>query len=271
MFKRIMQIFQKKFPYQDKVEVVVLGHQKTGTTVIASLLAKISKFSMSSDPLYVLDQGSGNTAELLIEKPDLISKYTEKHPKLFAKQIIKDPDFIFLYPSIKSYYLNAKFIYVLRDPRDTIRSICNRLGMSGTDRIINPVISDMERGNHHWELLLSGSLPKQNEAISETLSFVKKLAYRWCLSNDIYNQYQDDMLLVKYEDFLKDKEKSIADVANELGVNCKQSISQFVDIQYQPKGNSKVDWLEFFGDEHLHAIEDICSNQMKMYGYKPYF
>ena len=78
-----------------------------------------------------------------------------------------------------------------------------------------------------------------------------------------------DILLVKYEDFLKNKELYIKNLAETLGIPSIISISAHIDVQFQPKGNQKVDWLEFFGEENLAAIEDICCKYMQIFSYKP--
>lgn len=254
------------FP-KGNVNVIVLGHQKTGTTVVAALLSKVSGLPYSSDPLYVLDKGLGQTAGSLIKKPEKIAWYCRRYPHLFGKPIIKDPDFIFLYPAIKKIYRNAKFVFIIRDPRDTIRSICNRLGMPGTNRNPSPLIEEMREGNHHWELILSGQLPQQEYADKNSLSCIEKLAHRWNLAAKIYADHADDLILVKYEDFLKDKEGFITNLANDLGLQSTTSIAKYVDVQYQSKGQKDVNLASFFGEVNLTSIERICSKYMKYFGY----
>jgi hypothetical protein len=42
-----------------------------------------------------------------------------------------------------------------------------------------------------------------------------------------------------------------------------------VDVQYQPRGDRGVSWLEFFGRENLRRIEGICGGRMAQLGYRP--
>ena len=124
----------------------------------------------------------------------------------------------------------------------------------------------MDRGNRHWAMMLSGHLPTI-EGVEDSPNFVVNLANRWKLASDIYAQNTDNMILVKYEDFKKDKEGEIAALANSLGMAGMDPIAQHVDIQYQPKGKVDVDILQFFGRENLNAIENICGAHMRHFGY----
>lgn len=259
---------QWMFRPEDAVRVVVLGHQKSGTTAIGALLGRMSGFGMSNDPLFMIDQGTGKTAELLIQHPDLLKKYCKQRRDLFAHKIIKDPDFIFIYPALKEVYRNAKYVFVIRDPRDMIRSICNRLGLEGTSKKAFPAKADMKGGNHHWELILSGNLPFINGVVQVDSNLILNLAHRWNLATEIYMNSAKEMTLVKYEDFLKNKQTVIKDTARALGLPCDGSIAEYVDVQYQPKGERKVDWVEFFGAENLAGIECICSEYMSDFGYE---
>jgi hypothetical protein len=253
---------------EDAVKVVVLGHQKSGTTVIGALLGRVSGFGVSNDPLFMIDQGTGQIAELLLHEPERINRYCRRRRDLFSQKIIKDPDFIFIYPSLKECYKNASFLFVVRDPRDMIRSICNRLGLKGTFKKPIPALSDMKGGNRHWELILSGSLPCiENIGINES-NFIMNLAHRWNFASEIYLNNAHEMILIKYEEFLKNKEVVIKKIAEEAGLPLGFPITKYLDVQYQPKGKHNVDWLEFFGVENLFGIEQICSQYMRSFGYE---
>ena len=115
----------------DNVLVVVLGHQKSGTTAIASLLSKAVGLDVSIDPLFHIDQGKAKVVENLINNPNSIRWLCLRHSNLFCKEIVKDPDLIFVYEHVRRHYRNAQLLFVVRDLRDTIQSICNRLGLSG--------------------------------------------------------------------------------------------------------------------------------------------
>ena len=261
MLKKLYRKFKQSISPMH-VKVIILGHQKTGTTVIAALLGKISGLEMSNDPFYKIDYGKGIAVESLIKEPDKLKLFQKKHPDLLYKPIIKDPDLIFAYPFFNKYYQNAKYVFVVRDPRDTIRSICNRLNFSGKNQCS---ISDIKKINMHWELILTGQLPLQKNA---SQNFVLNLAYRWNLAIKTFLKHQDEMVLIKYEDFMKDKEGCIYQLAKKLRLPQIEPISEYVNIQFQPKGNNKVNWINFFGSKNLEQIETICGSYMTQFGYE---
>ena len=268
MLKNITKSARKLIYPFDNVKLIVLGHQKTGTTAIAHLLSRIADLHMSSDPLYELDHGYGLAAERLISRPDMIRNYCRYHPILFGQPIIKEPDFIYIYPEVKKCFSNAKYLFVTRDPRDTIRSICNRLGISGASQCIHPKISDMRGGNRHWELILSGYLPGIHGDIEKNSNFIAHLAYRWNLAAEMYLEFSDEIYFIRYEDFNCNKELAIRRLADNLEISSMVPISEFVDVQYQPKGDHALPWDEFFGQDNLRIIERISANTMCKLGYE---
>ncbi len=267
MFIKFNNLIKNLFASTDDVKLIVLGHQKSGTTAIASLLARISDSSLSNDPLFMIDQGAGEAVDELISLQNQLKTLCRMYPDLFTKKIIKDPDFIFIFSSLKKVYINARYLFVVRDPRDTIRSICNRLRILGTEKLEKPKYNDMYMGNHHWELILSGELPAQKNIDHKHTNYIQNLANRWNMAIEIYLNNVDDIILIKYEDFLQNKEKIITRLAVDAGLQCKKSIAEYVDIQYQPKGNANADWNEFFGRDNLASIENICGLHMQKFGY----
>src|SRR5690606_22302361 len=56
--------------HRHAVRVVVLGHQKSGTTAIASLLAKMVRRDYANDPLYSVDRGRAELVERTMRTPN---------------------------------------------------------------------------------------------------------------------------------------------------------------------------------------------------------
>ena len=266
MCNRVVKKIRQFTRPADNVKVVVLGHQKSGTTAIAALLAKAAGLDVSIDPLFYIDQGKAKAVEKLINNPKSIRWLCLRHPSLFGQEIVKDPDLIFVYKQVQRHYRNAQFLFVVRDPRDTIRSICNRLSLAGDELNYCPKNSDMKNGNNHWKLILSGQLPNQDVS-DHQFGFIYNLAHRWRIAAEIYSNNADEMVFFRYEDFLREKEKSINEIAFELGLKCTKAITKYVDVQYQPKGDSTSDWSAFFGQENLNLIEEICAESMSTFGY----
>ena len=100
-------------------------------------------------------------------------------------------------------------------------------------------------------------------------NYIETLAERWNYMVDSYWKNQENILLVKYEDFLQNKSGEIGRIVRALGLMPKYDISQKVDIQYQPSGQNKNMNLEkFFGLKNLDRIEKICGERMKLFDYQ---
>ena len=245
--------------------IIVLGNQKSGTTVIAALLSKATKTTVAIDPWYQiqnkLDIGSQiNLQQQLYENSSKFKSFIEQNNQYFYFKVIKEPNFTFLYQDVKKCFPEAKFIFINRDPRDNIRSILNRLKIPGNLRQLSDrQLDSMTLG---WKLVMEGkypSVPGDN--------YIERLAYRWNVAADNYLKNSDSMIYVAYEDFIQHKKATINSLAEQTGLKIKRDISQELDIQYQPKGNNNMSWSEFFGKENLARINDICGDNIKLFNY----
>tara|TARA_R110001599_G_scaffold262322_1_gene462806 strand:- start:5759 stop:6559 length:801 start_codon:yes stop_codon:yes gene_type:complete len=247
------------------VKTIVLGHQKSGTTAIAALLAKSTGASYSNDPLYQIDRGLGLAANKLLSTPQKLNYYTHRHPILFGCDIIKDPDLIFTWPQINKVFERANYVFVLRDPRDNIRSICDRLALKGKNSTPIPSIKQLDRGNNHWHQIISGQLPPLSSSLSN--NYIINLAKRWNHAATICAKNEDKMLIVKYEDFKANKGEVIHNLAEKLALPIKNDISKDLSKQFQKAGNSNIQWEDFYSQENLELIEEICAENMSHFGY----
>ena len=105
------------------------------------------------------------------------------------------------------------------------------------------------------------------DALEVWPNIIANLSNRWVLAAEVYLNNPDKLILVNYEDFLKHKENYIENLASTLRLKTKRNISNIVDIQYQPKGDSTIKWLDFFGEENLYLIERVCLKTMLKFGY----
>lgn len=252
--KRISNSFKKP----SVSPIIIIGHQKSGTTAIAQLLGKATGKSVSIDPFY-------RTSNKQIQLPSVYSNkknlgaYISKNGYLFSEDIIKDPEFSFFYPELKLLYPNSKFVFILRNPFDNIKSIFDRLKIPGD-------IKDFDENNFpevtktwDWRTILNGELTQiKGKDIVETL------ALRWVYSTKVYLGNQQDFLLVKYEDFRKNKIESISNLSINLGEIARNDIFDVMNKQFQPKGKSAfVEAKDFFSKENYETIERICGDLNK--------
>lgn len=241
--------------------VFVLGNQKSGTTAIASLLAQACGSDFSNDMFYRLPDGL--LADLL-EHRLAFNAFVRRHRKYFASAVIKSPSLTFFYTELKACFPEARFVFVVRDPRDNVRSILDRLNLQGT---LSELPRDFHRRwprGHGWGMALDGRLcGHQGRTIIETL------ALRWNLMTDVFLSEPSGFSCIRYEDFSKDKVRAVEGLARHCGLAPTVDVSSRVDIQYQPKGNRTVSWLDFFGAANLRTIESVCAERMTDFDYEP--
>ena len=239
--------------------LLVLGNQKSGTTAIAALLAEMTGASVTLD----LKKEMRNPVIDRVKTSDLsMEEFVQMNKLDFSKDIIKEPSLSPLYQELASYFDRSKFVMVIRDPRDNIRSILNRLRIDGN----LPLLTEQQWNgmSRAWQLIFDGRWLGY-----ETDAYIDSLAHRWNYIADLYLMYADTMLLVRYEEFLEDKVGVITRLAETLGMPRRHDIRDKVDIQFQPAGDRTVRWDDFFGEENLGRIEMICGERMKVLGYAP--
>lgn len=237
--------------------IFVLGNQKSGTSAIASLLGKASGLD------YTIDLG-GFTSSVIesIYQNDFSLKYAaEKYAKIeFSRPIIKEPNLTFLFNKLISEFSNSKFVFIVREPASNIRSILNRLGIPGHLKQITPI--DYPEINPIWEKIL------YNDWVGKSSKFhLSTLAQRWNEAAEIYFNNQEKFELIRFEDFKKDKISQIYNLASRIDIPIRNDIKKYVNRQYQIKGNNSLSLKDFFGEENLREIRQICKDAMIKFNY----
>jgi len=233
-----------------------LGNQKSGTTAIAALLA------MSTLKAATLDiRGIYEPVQTMLHSGKLsFMQFVRRNKAAFSRTIIKEPNLTFLYSKLKAHFPQAHYVIIVRDPRDNIRSVLNRLNINGTKPVLRS--EEMAALSPEWQLMLNGQwLGLTGD------TYIEQLAARWNLAADTYLQHRNEILLVRYEDFVKEKANTVYQLATNLNLPRLADISDKVDTQYQPRGQHCVRWYDFFGADNLRRIERICGSQMEHFGY----
>lgn len=239
--------------------ILILGNQKSGTSAIAALLAEMTGLSLSLDLRKEIDKPTYH----LVKKGELpFSEFVKINKLDFSREIVKEPNLTLFYEELADYFPQSKFVFVIRDPRDNIRSILNRLKIPGNlSKLEQEYRGEMTPA---WDLILDNSwfgLKGEN--------YIEMMAERWNYTADAFLKNQDKIILTRYEEFLKDKIGEMARLAENLGLDRVNDISDKVDIQFQPRGNRNVKWQEFFGNDNLARIDRICGERMKSFDYPP--
>lgn len=239
--------------------IFILGHQKSGTSVIAALLGQMCGLTVAID----LKRDIHQPVFQLVQSGDLsFDAYRKRHALEFSRDIIKEGNLTPMLGHLLDHYPESHYVFVVRDPRDSIRSILQRLGLPGDP---NEMPRDGWRSavSDAWELVLDGTwLGTSGD------DYVDGLARRWQLFADIYAQHRDRLIAVRYEDFVLNKVGTIAGLADRLGYDARQDISHMVNVQYQHKGDASMSLHAFFKRPYiLDRIERVCADGMQMFGY----
>ncbi|MAB94629.1 MAG: hypothetical protein CMC98_00830, partial [Flavobacteriales bacterium] len=102
-----------------KEPVFILGNQKSGTTIIANLIAQATKKSLTSDFKSAI-KNSSLQLELdfnLLSFNDFVQRYRYE----FSKDLIKEPFLSYYVPQLFETFPKAKFILIVRNPFQNIR------------------------------------------------------------------------------------------------------------------------------------------------------
>jgi hypothetical protein len=285
--RNLSLLIKNQFAQINPKPIIVLGNQKSGTTAIASLISLASGKSIEYDIFFRahltdfkfikniilkklgfnFDVSKYNYLDLLHNGSISLNQFVEMKKSYFVTDVIKDPDFSFFYNELLDIFPKAKFIFIVRNPFDNIRSILNRLDLEGNlshcDEKFQAKFQFIKTTNPLWGKILDGQNPNV-----EGCNYIENLALRWNLTVDNYLRNSTNILLVRYENFLEDKVTYINNLCEILGLDVIKKVSPLVDKQYQPKGKHNTTAGEFFGETNYEIIRNLCKDKMVNMGYK---
>jgi hypothetical protein len=233
-----------------------LGNQKSGTTAIVALLARHTNSSVTLD----LPDIAGPVKIRMKTGEISFQSFVRRNASYLSRDIIKEPNLTFFYDDLKRAFPQARYLMIVRDPRQNIRSILNRLQLPGDLDGLDE--QWMAKVHPNWRADIDGKWLGLAGA-----NYIEVLAARWNRSADVYLNHREEMLLVRYEDFNAAKAAVIADLARKLDLPARRDISAEVDRQYQPRGDRVVPLDTFFGSRNLARILESCRERMGEFGY----
>lgn len=239
-------------------EVIITGMPKSGTTAVARLMGIASGKNVVSDPFNVLDNKAIQFRDRVFSGEVTIGDLVQRYASVFRGEVIKDPNFIFFAEDLTHVFPDASWIFTVRDPRDNIRSVLNRLGLPGR---ISGIDLDNEKIGATWRRVLSGQTPN-----IKGRDPIHRLALRWNMMAQTALE-SDRMIISVYEAFNADKEGAIQKLCDLTGLGNLHSIRTHMDKQFQPKGDSNAAWGDFFGNSELETILKSCQPLMSRLGY----
>lgn len=247
-----------RFAQVEDAPTFVLGNQKSGTTVIAAALAHAMQSSVTLD---IRDLQVGHLTGLY-QGTYPMDDFVRRYRPAFSSSVVKEPGLTFARDALAERFPDARFLLIVRDPRDNIRSILNRLRLPGDADQISSEATDML--HPIWRSILMGdSLQIRAD------HYITCLAERWNQSADVYLNHKEDTLLLRYEDFQASKVSFIEETVEQLGAPIRADAGDIVNRQFQSKGNRSISWEDFFSKRNLRKIERTCERRMQMLGYEP--
>jgi hypothetical protein len=241
--------------------VFVLGNQKSGTSAIAALLGVMTGERVALDFPAERTKDPAFIRRLLGDIS--FDEFIERNLLDFSSAIVKEPNLTLLYDDLAHRFPAARFVFVVRDPRDNIRSILDWVEVPGDLEALDSAHTE-ELTTVQRSVLDAAWL---GLAAPET-HYVEQLATRWRFLADVYLENQGTIVLQRYEDFRADKEGSIRRLADRVGLRPGRRIGEVADKQFQPPGRRRgKSWYEFFGVANLSRIVAVCAPQMSALGY----
>lgn len=246
----------RAFAKVERAPIIFIGNQKSGTTAIPALLSEATgiEANLNVQPLWEPGQSQVYARERSFKQ------LVDSNKHLFSTKIIKEPCMTFLYDQVRQEFPEAIVYLIIRDPRENIRSILNRLNIPGDLEAITN--KHLEGANPTWKSVVDNRWLGIDEE-----HYIDSMAERWNKAASIHVDHKEHVRLLKYEDFNQGKKAFIHGLADELGMPVKHDISHRVDHPFQRKGDHSMKGEAFFGPENYERIRSRCEAAMDQIGY----
>ncbi|MBK8655667.1 MAG: sulfotransferase [Haliscomenobacter sp.] len=238
--------------------VFLLGNQKSGTTAIAKLLALAAG---KTEETYLRGFSQHILEDLYHNRLPLEEAIRRRAKFEFSRELIKECNLTFFYSQLRALYPDAPKVFIVRDPRDNIRSILHFVQVPGNLHQIPPAgLPEMLE----WQRILDNSWLGVQGA-----HYIDSMAGRWVKAAEVYLQSPSEFILVRYEDFKAAKTDTIHALCDALHLPVQADIAPYLEVPFQPPGPPSASWVAFFGENNLNRLEQICSGRMREFGYFP--
>lgn len=247
--------------------VLVFGCPKSGTSAIGSLMAKSADLDATIDIPTLWRTPARDVLEGRITAAQLL----RQHKPYFSKGLVKEPGLTLIMPEVVEAMKASRVVFVVRDPFETIRSILQRRNVPGDLETLTPAQRERVHSGHwHWVYDWPYRYQPRQPAWLEGRQYVEGLATYWQWTVEAHRRTVDagfNVEVVRYGDFLRDKQGEIESTLRRLGLEPVHDISEFVDVSYQPKGDHSMTLEEFFGGRNMERIATITEDGRSFFNY----
>lgn len=234
--------------------IFVLGNQKTGSTAIAHLLARYAGLSLCS---YV--RPMARYQKCIVNGTLPLARFVQAQRYYFRAEVVKDNELTLFTDQVHEIFPHARLLYIVRDPYQNIRSILDRLDLPGQCQHLDTL--DIADGG--WKMVVDNRWQGFRQEDS-----IRSLAMRWQQCAELAPEMTARCLVIRYEDFLADKERKIAEVAGFFELGQVNEITDLCVKRFQPRGRHRDLASEaFFSQEALDIIAKTCRDGMRRFGY----
>jgi hypothetical protein len=244
--------------------VIVLGSARSGTTKLAELMSSAPSTRFIMEPLnphrspFASGWANGSFRDATSQdralealwsgvlNGSIRSPWTDSlnEARFVKRRVVKSIAGTNLAPWLRHRFPDTPIVYIVRNPlacAQSIRSLYDREIASGRSAgwsfQVGVVVDDLVLRSG----LLEGPLSDRAEAIVEiwrnTEGIIQRNVLRWCMENYLALSTEPGrgLMLVNYEQLVRDPERIIADTARFTGLNLNRSLGTF-------GGASKTDW-----------------------------
>ena len=266
IYDRLFRL-QTPFLTQNSDAVWVFGNPKSGTSVIAELLAIGGGWSATVDIPTLWRTPVSDVRKGLSSAQALV----EHHQAYFSRDLIKEPGLTVIMDRLVEELELQKVVFVVRDPRTNIRSLLQRRGVPGNMETLTPELRlRLCKSNWHWTY----DWPYRNERKEphwlRDRQYIDGLAAQWQSGVDALECVREmgvEPLVIRYEDFLLDKESTITEALEKMGSSARVDFGPYMDVQFQPKGDHSMPLDVFFGEANLERIERATKKGVGLFNY----
>lgn len=248
----------KKF----KLDFIVIGAQKAGTTALYKYLKQHSKISLSEEKeLHFFDN------EVIFKKKEVSYFNLHKHfKKSFKNKVYGEITPIYIYwkhsiERIHKYNPKIKLIAILRNPIDRAFSHWNMETLRGIEKedFFECIKLEVENRNNN------------NITQDRIRSYVERGIYSEQIERILQHFPKEQILFIKYDDFFNDQEITINKIFDFLSVDLtlfKYQKKVIHKLSYERKITKiEEDFLSDFFSPEIEKVENLlgwdCSNWKK--------